>query len=180
MGVPAPRAMPRATAATVRARLRSLAECVERQGARPAGSGAPLGGASDESPEQGAVYVRELRFLADRMKAVEARHVSRGLMDPAFPFARAQEELSLVRDEFARLARALARGWSEAAVVAPAAALPKSEEGGPDGGGERSVRRELLDLAYLVKHAPLTDSGELEEIRRTRAARAARAEAPVV
>ncbi len=93
-----------------------------------------------------------VRQLGADLERQEARHVRAALRDEAFGFAAAQAELARLRGRFAELCRELVRGGGQ--------------------GLEPAARREVLDLAYLIKCAPLTDEEDLAALRRARRARA--------
>lgn len=95
----------------------------------------------------GADLLVEARSLFQGLKRAEARHVQGALSNPGFPFAAAQERLGTLRATFAVRARAEAHSLA------------------------LRERRQLLDLAYLCKHSPLTDVLDLDAIREARASR---------
>lgn len=98
-----------------------------------------------------AELVREAEELLQAFERTEALHVSLGLSEGSFPFARAQEELGAQRRAFSGL---LAR-WRE---QGPVQAEP--------------LTRRLARAEALARRAPLTSPRELELIRAERRARA--------
>lgn len=89
------------------------------------------------------------RALFALLERQETRHVRQALRDEEFPFGEAQRQLGEVRRAFAACCRDLVRS--------PSAQLTPRE------------RREVLDMAYLIKCAPLTDSEDLAALRKARA-----------
>ncbi len=111
---------------------------------------------SDALPLEGAdpglaALLDEVRGRSAALRRREAEHVRAALRDPAFPFAAAQAELATAREQFAELCRQVVRDRR---------------------GLEPRARREVLDLAYLIKCAPLTDEEDLRALRRARQERA--------
>jgi len=102
-----------------------------------------------ESAEPVGLQLERARAVFVVLERQEGRHVREALRDESFAFSAAQEQLAGVRREFASLCRELVRRRADAL-------------------GARQ-RRELLDMAYLVKCAPLTDPEDLTALRRARA-----------
>ena len=87
--------------------------------------------------------LQEARDLFRLFKTTEARHVALALSDPQFPFGIVQGELAALRSRFSLHIRKLAHARSYAL----------------------SERRELLEVALLSEHAPLTSAEDLLAIR---------------
>lgn len=111
---------------------------------------------SFERPPLARPILIEVRGLLRAFQSAEARHVSLGLANPAFPFAAAQERLGSLRRAFG--------GIVQVALDALRHDLVPTE------------RAELERVVLLARTAPLTS---VEDLAATRTARSARSTSAV-